>query len=1091
MKKTIILLLAISIYSLSINAQCTTSSLYSFGPTCGSVSNGGIAVTTTGAFGTVTYTLNPGNISNTNGNFPNLSVGTYTITGVDSFLCSSSTVITLATAPPVNITGITHTYCDYWPLSSTNTTVSAVGGSGVYTLNIVPNVYSTGTEAMLSANTNYTITAVDANGCTASTVYFHNPPAYTPLTNTITSNNSSCILVNGTGAFCATASGGFPPYTYTSVALNQTNTSGCFSNLNNGNYSNIIVTDANGCEYWDSTSINISNVNPSIYSFQSSQPSNCMSSDGIICINGVANATAPYEYKLNVGSYQTTNCFNNLANGIYTITVKDANNCTGTETVTMQSFPINAFTTYSDPACGMSNGQICATASLGTAPYTYSLNSGPGQISNCFNSLNTGVYTITVTDANNCAQTVTQILSNPNFLNNPTSTQQTCSALGSIQATVNSTATAPVTYVLLPLNISNTTGTFNNLIAGNYTIQATDATNCVSFKNTWVYQNTLFPANPSVTSSLTSLTITAPTGMVPPIQYRADGSAWQNSNTFSINPCGGYYYCQVQDANGCISGTSHSVIAPSVLPGYSINANLTSPDCGLTNGSIDIITSPANAAITYCPSTTNCNNTNSLFTNLPGGNYSYYVSDGIGCAKVTYTLPAASNCGSINGNVFYDVNNSCAREPGEINLANMKMVLAPGGDVTYTNNYGNYYYGNKPFGAYILFQNPGNYFAANSCGNYYPFTFLPAYTNYTQNFADTLFNTAQDALPIISRMTNYTPGFNTTLTLIPYRANPYVAFSGQVSLTLDNDLVYIGSNTTPASVVGNVYTWNFVNSSPITIQTNTPASTLLNTPIQNCAVTNLTSSVDANSLNDNYCENVVVVGSYDPNNKLVIPEGTGPNHNIAKEDSILTYTINFQNIGTAPARRVILIDSLTEKLEIFKYKTIYASHDYKLEVIDNKVLKVTFDDINLPDSTSNEPESHGQFVFQIHQKGNNNYGNVIRNKAEIYFDYNAPIITNQTFNTIYKAPTSVSDYFNNNLEFSLRPVPAKDNITINFSKVTNGLAIISDISGKQLITKELKNSRNEVIDVSTLAGGFYFIRIQGENESGVRKFIVR
>lgn len=1085
MKKIIIITALCCIAFFNAYSQCSTNVLFSFDPTCGGGNNGGISVTTTGALGTVSYTLNPGSVVNNTGSFVNLGPGTYTISSTDSMLCNSSVTVTLNNPVPVSFNSITHTYCNNY-FSYYNTDIQATGGSGNYSLNIVPNVPTVGLQARLNANVTYTITVVDANGCTASSVYTHNPPTWTPLSVAYTSNNSACVLTNGNGSFCASASGGFPPYSYNLIGTTLTNVTGCFNNLNFGIH-RVEVTDANGCVLFDSNGTSINNNNPSFFNAVT-QPSHCNASDGSICVTNVQSGIAPLEYSINSGPYQTTNCFNNLASGTYTIAVKDANNCVGTSTVTLQGWSPSVYTTFSQPSCATSNGQICASISGGTAPFTYSLNSGPGQSANCFNSLAAGSYVISVSDANNCTGSTSRVLSNPGFLNWPSSTNQTCSNLGSIQITPSATANLPVTYTLMPGSITNTTGVFNGLTAGSYSIQATDASNCVNGKAAYVYFNSNYPGTLTASHNLGIITLTAPAGMTPPLQYRMNGGAWQSANTFPAKLCGGYHSAQVEDANGCQTSTSITVPAPTTLAGYSINANVTNPSCGLNDGQINIIVSPPNPSMTYC-STPNCSNTNSLFTNLGNGSRAYYVSDGVGCAKVSYSLNSMANCGTVHGKVYHDANSSCTQDAGEINLANQQIILAPGGGVTYTNASGNYLINNLPFGANSLFQNPDNYFAANSCGNYFPITFLPANTFYNRNFADTLFNVSQDAAPVIASTTNFTPGFNTMIRVIPSRGNQFVPFVGQVTFTLDNNLTFVNSSPSPVNVVGNTYTFNYSNSNPIDIYALTPVSTLLNTPIVNTAITSLTSSTDINPNNDTMVQSTIVLGAYDPNNKLVLPAGEGPNHNIAKEDSVLTYTINFQNVGNAPAHKVVLLDTLTDKLEIFKFKTIYSSHDYVLEIIDNSILKVTYDNIMLADSASNEPASHGQFVFQIHQKGNNNYGNVIKNKAAIYFDYNPPIITNEAFNTIYinkNVGISKEQLLGN---FSLSPNPATEKINIAFDKNISTTASILDISGKVLKSYHINNSNQETIDISTIASGLYFIQIEKNGIREMKKFI--
>ncbi|WP_224997958.1 gliding motility-associated C-terminal domain-containing protein [Cesiribacter sp. SM1] len=144
-----------------------------------------------------------------------------------------------------------------------------------------------------------------------------------------------------------------------------------------------------------------------------------------------------------------------------------------------------------------------------------------------------------------------------------------------------------------------------------------------------------------------------------------------------------------------------------------------------------------------------------------------------------------------------------------------------------------------------------------------------------------------------------------------------------------------------------------------------------------------------------------IIDSYDPNDKRVAPAGITATNNIA-EDSQLEYTIRFQNTGTDTAYTVVVVDPLSEHLDISTLKVGIASHPVQWEISrDNQPSIIwRFKKINLPDSTTNERASHGFVKFKISPKEGLPKGTIIRNKADIYFDYNSPIITNEVFNTL-------------------------------------------------------------------------------------------
>ncbi|MFC6996235.1 DUF7619 domain-containing protein [Rufibacter roseus] len=144
-----------------------------------------------------------------------------------------------------------------------------------------------------------------------------------------------------------------------------------------------------------------------------------------------------------------------------------------------------------------------------------------------------------------------------------------------------------------------------------------------------------------------------------------------------------------------------------------------------------------------------------------------------------------------------------------------------------------------------------------------------------------------------------------------------------------------------------------------------------------------------------------ITDSYDPNDKQVSPQGISQRHYI-KENQDLEYLVRFQNTGTDVAYNVIIKDTINDNLDIASLRVGSASHPFTYTVSGKgkPVITFTFRNINLPDHKTNEPGSHGFVKFSIAQNLDNPKGTVITNKADIYFDYNSPIITNEVFNII-------------------------------------------------------------------------------------------
>ncbi|MBI5917245.1 MAG: hypothetical protein HY842_17890 [Bacteroidetes bacterium] len=142
-----------------------------------------------------------------------------------------------------------------------------------------------------------------------------------------------------------------------------------------------------------------------------------------------------------------------------------------------------------------------------------------------------------------------------------------------------------------------------------------------------------------------------------------------------------------------------------------------------------------------------------------------------------------------------------------------------------------------------------------------------------------------------------------------------------------------------------------------------------------------------------------VIGSYDPNDKTGFPKGWEDEHLIAQNTDI-QYLIRFQNTGTDVAFNVVVRDTLTDLLDLSSIRLGVSSHPFEFAVKHGNVLEFSFKDIMLPDSFANEPASHGFLNFTVSQKTDLPFGSIISNKAAIYFDFNDPVITNETWHKI-------------------------------------------------------------------------------------------
>ncbi len=224
-----------------------------------------------------------------------------------------------------------------------------------------------------------------------------------------------------------------------------------------------------------------------------------------------------------------------------------------------------------------------------------------------------------------------------------------------------------------------------------------------------------------------------------------------------------------------------------------------------------------------------------------------------------------------------------------------------------------------------------------------------------------------------------------------------------------------------------------------------------------------------------------VIGSYDPNDIAVLE---GEEIFIEDADKYLHYLIRFQNTGTASAINVRVEHVLDDELDWSSMQIQSLSDIGRVEIANETDVSFIFDTINLPDSTNDEPNSHGYIAFRIKPKSDVEIGDVFSGVAAIYFDFNPPIITNTVTTTIVE-PLNVEEF--NSESVNLFPNPAKDKLEITSNQIITNLILI-DINGRVL--KSIAISNNDYsLDISSLSKGVYFLEVESGASKSTKKFI--
>ena len=240
-------------------------------------------------------------------------------------------------------------------------------------------------------------------------------------------------------------------------------------------------------------------------------------------------------------------------------------------------------------------------------------------------------------------------------------------------------------------------------------------------------------------------------------------------------------------------------------------------------------------------------------------------------------------------------------------------------------------------------------------------------------------------------------------------------------------------------------------------------------------------TIDCGTYNNTGSLLQILGNSYDPNDKNASTDYMNENYPLgyldAFTDDALSYTIRFQNTGTAPAQNIYIIDTLSAQLDWSSFTLLEATHPIQVVNLGNGIMRFEFNQIWLPDSTSNEPQSHGHLTYRISENANNPIMSTIENTAYIYFDWNDPIITNTTFNQ--NMWLDQIDEINGGL--AIYPNPAQTQISLGLTEPSQ--VLIKDINGKVIFNEQV--GLGQTINVQAFESGIYLI--EGAQQKG--KFI--
>lgn len=438
----------------------------------------------------------------------------------------------------------------------------------------------------------------------------------------------------------------------------------------------------------------------------------------------------------------------------------------------------------------------------------------------------------------------------------------------------------------------------------------------------------------------------------------------------------------------------------------------------------------------------------------------------------------------VGQNKFDSDNNGCTST--DINYPFLKYEVTNGTQTNY--HIANY------TGSYSIAMTEGNHTVTPKIENPSYFTITPASVDLTfptssnpqqQDFCIAANGIHQDLEIIVLPLNIARPGFAAQYK-ITYKNKGNVIVSGQVSLNFLNNVMTFDISTPTATPIANALTWNYSDLWPfesreitVNFNLNTPTA---NPPLNAGDILSLTATItpetaDEMPSDNTFILNQAVVNSYDPNDKTCLEGSTVSEEYVGK---YVHYMIRFENTGNANAVNITVKDVIDQsKFDLTSIVPLSGSHPFATKIKDNTVSFV-FENINLPFS---DATNDGYVLFKIKLKEELSAGDTFTNQAEIYFDYNYPIITNNSSTTI-ESSMSVADFKTNSVV--IYPNPATDFISIADSQRILKVEIYS-FDGR-LVKSILYPSENRV-DVSMLINGQYIVKSDNGSEKHISKLI--
>jgi len=457
------------------------------------------------------------------------------------------------------------------------------------------------------------------------------------------------------------------------------------------------------------------------------------------------------------------------------------------------------------------------------------------------------------------------------------------------------------------------------------------------------------------------------------------------------------------------------------------------------------------------------------------------------------SYPPAEVVSKISGIAFLDENTNGTHDDGEIGMMNQAIDIEPGGFTVLTGTDGTFSLNVLPETYNVTLFPTSQFFITSS-----PSSYDIEIENPGQHIEDVDFGLAivagasADSVEVSITPSRAVVGKKSNHTITISNKGGTV-LSGKVKYKPGKHMTVATTSVPPDEINDDEYVWEYEDLKPgetrqINVVVDVPADPDLIGEMNYSSAIIEASSPGGEEFTEEQTACQEIHGSYDPNDKAVNP---GANDSTALPGQRLDYRIRFQNVGNDTAYDIRIEDQLSEWLDRSTFNMKAASHNYNLHIDENNKVTWFFPNILLPDSNVNQLGSNGFIEFSIWLKDDIPDMTLVSNSADIFFDFNPPVATNNADIKI-RIPSSVAEREANNMFTMVSPNPSNGNIVLSWEEPARETDIyIYKLSG-ELIRQESTGFGNKItLNLDLQTGTYLYQIITGNGMAGKGKFIIR